>query len=180
MTRRGRNSGNEHGITDDIRTEIVTRLAMFDKQHEILADLRERGVEISQQAISSYVPGNRRNLAKRWVELFHATREEYLREASAVPIANRVYRLRALERTLGMEMKRKNTVGIRATLEQAAKEVGGIYTNISKVQGAVLHATVPVEDMSTDEKRNMLADRLAEAARAMRKQQSTPSPETKH
>ena len=47
-------------------------------------------------------------------------------------------------------------------LEQAAKEVGNVYTNVSRQTGRVDHAHLIVE-VSADERRNMLADRLRKA-----------------
>ena len=50
----------------------------------------------------------------------------------------------------------------RAILEQAAKEVGGVFTNVSRTENASIVATMPA---TIEERRNMLADRLGEALR---------------
>jgi hypothetical protein len=39
-----------------------------------------------------------KTLAKKWVDLFNATRDRFLNEISDIPIANKAYRLRVLQR----------------------------------------------------------------------------------
>lgn len=167
----------EPGMTDEIRVEIVTRLAMFDGPTEIAQDLVDRGIDISKQSVAAYNPmtshGNRR-LSQKWVELFHTTREGFLKEIAAEPIAHRAWRLRRLTedyyRARGgaepdLEVARK-------ILEQAAKETGNVYTNVAKVTGSVAHTHTHI-DRTPDENRNILADRLKEAIARL------PKPEAK-
>lgn len=171
-------------LDEQTRAEIVTRLAMFDTVRSISADLKERGIDVSSQAISGYNPLNAKpGLAQKWVELFHQTREDFLREIAAEPIANRAWRLRRLTedyyRARGGAEPDLETA--RKILEQAAKEVGNVFTNISKVQGAILPAGVtPPDQLSIEEKRNMLADRLAEAIEKMKTMQAKPNKLTEH
>jgi hypothetical protein len=39
-----------------------------------------------------------KGLAKKWVDIFNTTRERFLNEISDIPIANKAYRLRVLQR----------------------------------------------------------------------------------
>lgn len=156
-------AAKEAGMNDEIRAEIVTRLAMFDSSNAIYDDLQARGIDISVQGINRYKPGTAGQLALKWVELFNKTREDFLAEIAAEPIANRAFRLRKLGTILDKELSRGNTAGARATLEQAAKEVGNVFTNIAKVQGTKLPGQVDPADFSTQERRNMLSDRIGEA-----------------
>lgn len=151
-------------MTDDVRAEIVMRLAMYDTVADIQADLRARGIEITHQAIGAYnaETNGARRIAKRWVDLFHATREQWLKEIAAEPIANRAFRLRRLTEILNKAMKRGDLARAQGALEQAAKEVGNVFTNVSKVQGTALPGQVPV-DRTPEENRNILIDRLTEA-----------------
>lgn len=160
------------GMNDEIRAEIVTRLAMFDSSTSIYDDLQARGIDISMQAIGQYKPSTSGKVALKWVELFNKTREDFLAEIAAEPIANRAFRLRKLGTILDKELSRGNTAGARATLEQAAKEVGNVFTNIAKVQGAKLPGQVDASDFSTQERRNMLSDRIGEALGKMTAQKS--------
>lgn len=158
-------AATEQGMTDEIRAEIVCRLACYDTVSAVHDDLQERGIDISVQAVSRYQPSlaTKNKLALKWVDLFNKTREDFLAEIAAEPIANRAYRMRRLGEILNLEIRRKNTAGARATLEQAAKEAGNVFTNVSKVQAAKLPGQVDASDFSTQERRNMLSDRLGEA-----------------
>lgn len=172
--KRGPTEAEARGMNDAVRGEIVCRLAMFDSVNAIYTDLQGRGIDVSAQAISRYNPLNasKDNLAAKWVELFHKTREDFLAEIAAEPISHRAYRLRRLGEILEVEIKRKNTVGARATLELAAKEVGNVFTNVAKVQGVKLPGQVDAADFSAQERRNMLSDRIGEALGKMTAQKS--------
>lgn len=165
------------GMTDEVRAEIVTRLAMFDSPSEIRRDLLEQGIDISVQAVAAYSPlvnNGTRRLAQKWVELFHVTREGWLKEIAAEPIAHRAYRLRRLGMIHDRAMARGALTVAANMLEQAAKEVGNVYTNVAKVTGTVTHTT---PDRTSDENRNLLADRLKEAFARLPKPEAT-SPTT--
>lgn len=150
-----------NGLDDEIRTEIVTRLALYDTVTEIHADLNARGIEIAVQSVSHYSPNSNRKMADRWMQLFEQTRAQYHAEVAAVPIGNRVWRLRKLQRLYTAAEKKGALVIAAGFLEQAAREAGGQFTNVSKVAGKVDHTHV-VDEVSPDERRNMLADRLKE------------------
>lgn len=170
----GGGAGRQAGMNDTIRAEIVTRLAMFDTVSEVRASLLERGIDIALQSVSNYNPLNASsNVAQKWKMLFDKTREDFLKEIAAEPIANRAYRLRKLGQLLEKEIDRGNTAGARATLEQAAKETGNVFTNVAKVQGAKLPGQVPdTADFTPQERRNMLSDRLGEALQKIGAQKS--------
>lgn len=113
---------------------VVQQLAMFDKPVVVIEALKEKfGVTVTIPAITHYSPDTNPNLKKNWKELFDQTRAEFLENVSAIPIANKAVRLRALDRLYDRQSRlpenRQNPVEIRATLEQAAKESGGQYTN---------------------------------------------------
>lgn len=55
---------------------------------------------------------------------------------SAIPIANIAYRLKRLQRFIDHEQFKENPVIVPSLLEQAAKEVGGLYTNRKEITGA--------------------------------------------
>lgn len=98
---------------------------------------KEYGVTITPQAVEAYNPIKYagRNLAKRWRELFEATRKEFLEKASDVPIANRSVRLRTPQRMIEAAEQSKNFGLVAQLLEQAANEVGDSYTNKRQVSG---------------------------------------------
>lgn len=161
----------DYPIDDDVRAEIVQRLACYETSGEIHKDLLTRGYTISLPAVTTYNPEHdykARRLAKRWRELFYATREAFLAETAKVPVAHRAVRLKRLEAVYSKAMEDGDLKEANKAIEQAAKEMGNVYTNVSKVQGSVTQA-VTVEHTTIDEKRNMLADRIAEALARMPK-----------
>lgn len=148
-------------LDDATKIEIVTRLACYDPVVEIVADLAQRGITVSAQAVSHYNPASMRPLAQRWRTLFDETRAEYLAEMTKVPIANRIWRLKRLERLLRKAESSGAVALAQSILEQAAKEVGQVYSNVTKSTAVVAHHHT--HEVSADERRNMLEDRFAAA-----------------
>lgn len=74
------------------------------------------------------------NLSQKWIELFKSTRERFQSEISDIPIANKAYRLRVLDRMMNNAEKMKNIALATEIIEQAAKEVGDAYTNRQKIE----------------------------------------------
>lgn len=159
----GKPKKGEGPLSEADRTEIVTRLAMYDSVAEIHKDLTERGIVVTHQAISAYNPGGaNKTLAAKWITLFHETRQRFIDEMAAEPIAHRAYRLRQLDKLYRAAAKRGAIPLAAQILEQAAKEVGNVFSNVTKVKGQVDHLVAEVQT-TPDEMRNMLADRLKEA-----------------
>ena len=75
-----------------------------------------------------------KGLAKKWVDLFNHTRDRFLNEIYDIPIANKAYRLRVLQRMSTTAENMKNIGMTAQLLEQAAKEVGEAYSNKQKVE----------------------------------------------
>lgn len=169
-------------LDEQTRVEIVTRLAMFDTVKTICLDLRERGIDISAQAISAYNPLNQKpGLAPKWVELFHLTREKYLAGLAEEPLASQRHRLAKLRKLFEkIEDDPDRVDDARKILEQAAKEVGNVYTNVAKVQGAVLPGQIINQPTGIEEMRNMLADRLGEAIEGMKAARRVARAPTEH
>lgn len=149
-------------LNDDLRAEIVTRFAMYDTLSEIHRSLTERGIDISVQGVQHYNPtGGNRSIADRWVTLFHDTRAKFQAEMMDEPIAQRAYRLRELHK-LYLQARDRGALPLAASLlEQAAKETGGLYTNVTKLKGQVEALNTP--EVTSDEQRIMLAQRLSDA-----------------
>jgi hypothetical protein len=58
------------------------------------------GIKITRQQAESHDPTkvSGKTLAKKWVDMFNTTRDRFLNEISDIPIANKAYRLRVLQR----------------------------------------------------------------------------------
>jgi hypothetical protein len=152
-------------LTDAQKDEITMRLAMFDTPTEIAEDMLGPNNEplLSRQAITKYDPTTAGSYQKRRI-LFEETRAAFLKEVSSEPIANKAYRIRRLALLHSKALKARDLKEARMALEQAAKEMGDVYT---KANTAALAVAVPVDSASLDgfdldEKRNMLADRLGQ------------------
>lgn len=167
-------------LTDQARAFIVTSLATYQPVCTVRREVMETyGLDVSKQSISQYNPENQAstNMAKKWKDMFHVTRESYLDEVAREPIAIQIHRLRRLsaihdklyEATLSETDTARMielSVEARGILEQAAKEVGGLFTNVVKNTGRVEHAHLHAIT-TIDEKRNMLSERLQGAMKLL-------------
>lgn len=135
-------------LTDEQRAFVVQSLACFDSPTTVAkAVKKEYGVDITAQAVEAYDPTKRAGdkLGKRWKDLFHATRDAFLKDTAAIGIAHRVVRLRRLQRAADKLEEAGNVMGMAAILEQAAKEEGGAYTNRRELTGQGGKPLVPTQ-----------------------------------
>ncbi|MCZ7836144.1 DUF2280 domain-containing protein [Atlantibacter hermannii] len=124
-------------LKPDVKAFIVQALACFDTPSIVVeAVQKEFNIRITPQQVESHDPTkvSGKGLAKKWVELFSATRERFQTEISDIPIANKAYRLRVLQRMSVTAESMKNIGMTAQLLEQAAKEVGEAYSNKQKVE----------------------------------------------
>lgn len=124
-------------LSTEVKAFIVQSLACFESPTKVIELVKqEYGVEVSRQQVSQYSPGNAMaaNLSQKWVELFRSTRERFQTEISDIPIANKAYRLRVLDRMMNNAERMKNIALATEIIEQAAKEVGDAYTNRQKIE----------------------------------------------
>ncbi|EME0399318.1 DUF2280 domain-containing protein, partial [Acinetobacter baumannii] len=75
------------------------------------------------------------DLSEEFKTEFYRVRKEMNDNLSAIPIANIAYRLKRLQRFIDHEQFKENPVIVPSLLEQAAKEVGGLYTNRKEITG---------------------------------------------
>lgn len=124
-------------LKPEVKAAIVQMLACYDTLSIVVdAIQKDYGIRVTPQQVESHdltkVSG--KGLAKKWVDLFNATRERFLNEISDIPIANKAYRLRVLQRMSTNAENMKNIGMTAQLLEQAAKEVGEAYSNKQKVE----------------------------------------------
>lgn len=135
-------------LTEEVKVYIITALACFDEQKQVIKDVKEKfGVEVYQQQLTAYDPSTvaGARMSKKFKELFEDTRKQFLADTSRIPIANAAVRLRILQRHVQAADARGNTAMVASLLEQAAKETGGAFTNNRKVEasGVVGQMNVP-------------------------------------
>lgn len=124
-------------LKSDVKAFIIQMLACFDSPSQVVeAVQKEFGIKITRQQAESHDPTkvSGKTLAKKWVDMFNTTRDRFLNEISDIPIANKAYRLRVLQRMSTTAEGMKNLGMTAQLLEQAAKEVGDAYSNKQKVE----------------------------------------------
>ena len=124
-------------LKPEVRAFIIQELACFETPSQIVESVqKEFKVQVTRQQVASHDPTKAagKGLAKKWVDLFNELRDRFLNEISDIPIANKAYRLRVLQRMSTTAEGMKNLGMTAQLLEQAAKEVGDAYTNKLKVE----------------------------------------------
>ncbi|HEY0146448.1 MAG TPA: DUF2280 domain-containing protein, partial [Methylovirgula sp.] len=142
---------------------VVQSLAMFDSPNTVAeAVKKEFGIQITRQSIEHYDPTSRQghDLAQKWADLFEATRKEFLDDTKAIAISHRSIRIRALQRMVAKAEEMRNIALAAQLYEQAAKEMGGLYTNRRELTG---RSGGPIETVSTQMTAKEAADAYAAA-----------------
>lgn len=124
-------------LNGEVKAFIVQSLACFDTPSMVVESVKkEYGLAITRQQVESHDPTkvNGKGLAEKWKELFKETRSRFQTEITDIPIANKAYRLRSLDRMMSKAESMKNMVLAASLIEQAAKECGDAYTNRQKVE----------------------------------------------
>lgn len=119
-------------IPEPVKVAIIQALACFDTPSTVAATIKtDFGLTLSLQAIEMHDPTKRagRRLAKRWRDIFEETRAKFKEDTSSIAISHRATRLRALDRMAANAEKRGNYPLAAKLIEQAAREVGGGFTN---------------------------------------------------
>jgi hypothetical protein len=131
---------------------IVRLLAEFNTPTETVELVKQEfKKDVTRQQVESYDPTKRagRNLSAELKAEFEATRKAFVDQPLNIPIANLSVRLMHLQRIV--DHAGKNKPLIKEALEQAAKEMGGVYTNRKEVTGKgggpieTVSGMVPVE-----------------------------------
>lgn len=124
-------------LKPEVKAFIIQMLACYDTPSQVVeAVQKDFGIAITRQQVETHDPTkvSGKTLAKKWVDLFNHTRDRFLNEISDIPIANKAYRLRVLQRMSTTAEGMKNLGMTAQLLEQAAKEVGDAYSNKQKVE----------------------------------------------
>ena len=142
-------------LKPEVKAFIIQSLACFDTLAIVGEAVQKQfGIKVTPQQIESHDPtkASGKGLAQKWVDLFHETRKRFQTEISDIPIANKAYRLRALDRMMNHAEKTRNIALATEIIEQAAKECGDAYTNKHKFEhsgpngGAIQTITMSKEE----------------------------------
>jgi len=126
-------------LKNEVKSFIVQALACFDTPSQVVEAVKnEYGVVVSRQQVETHDPTKSagKGLAVKWVTLFGDTRKRFREETAEIPIANRAFRLRAMNRFVERAESMKNIGLAMQILEQAAKETGDMFVNRSKKEEA--------------------------------------------
>lgn len=119
-------------LTAEVKGFIVQALACFDTPTQVAQAVKQEfNIDVTRQQVAQHDPtkSTGANLAAKWRVLFEDTRKRFREETADIPIANRAYRLRMLDRMASRAEGMKNIAMASQLLEQAAKEVGDVFTN---------------------------------------------------
>lgn len=122
-----------------VKLYIVRSLATYETPSETARGVQEEfGINVTKQQCEAYDPTKKtgQDLSEELKEEFYRVRKEMNNNLSAIPIANIAYRLKRLQRFIDHEQFKDNPVLVPSLMEQAAKEVGGLYTSRKEITGA--------------------------------------------
>ncbi len=162
-------------LNDEIKAEIVTKLAHYDGYSEIAKAISaEHNVAVDRFQIRSYDPTNTLFAAgERWRAMFEKERNAYVNDISGIPIAHRAFRLNELQKIYSKAIVSRNLVLASSVLEQAAKEAGGALTNERH-----LKVTSRVDAMTAYERRAAFVELVKKAVDTKDLVPSIPMPST--
>lgn len=125
-------------LKDPVKLAIVQALACYDTPSQVV-DLvkQEFGITLPRQQASMYDPTKPagKKLSAKLRAVFEQTRKAFLEDVTTIPVAQQAYRLRLLQRNIERAETRGNSAMVAALLEQAAKEIGGAFTNRRELTG---------------------------------------------
>lgn len=122
-------------LKEPVKIFIVQSLACRDTPQEVVESVKQEfDVEISRSQCQAYDPTkySGRNLSQKYVELFEKTRDEFDKGLIDIPIASKYYRLKQYQKQLE---RTRNIKTVLKILEQAAKDIGGQFTNRQEITG---------------------------------------------
>jgi hypothetical protein len=128
-------------LTDEVKAFIVRGLARYETPTRVAASVQAQfGIAIDRRQVYAYDPAGSRPPAQRWIDLHAATRAKFLEAAAEIGIAQKVVRLRMLDRFANRADENNQWERAAAFMAQAAKECGGFYERFARPKGVVAAA----------------------------------------
>jgi len=122
-------------LTQEQKEFVVLQLATFHRPGVVRAELKkEFGVDVTRQGIEHYDPTKRagRKLQWYWSQLFHSTREKFLKNGAAIGASHMVVRIMLREQMVHAAMRKGDHKTANEILDSIAKEVGDAFSNRRK------------------------------------------------
>jgi len=126
-------------LKDNHKEFIINQLACYRSPSEVQELVRiNYDLEVSTSQIAYYDPDTVRsgNLSEKWRRMHRSTRNDYLEEASKVPIFHKAYRLQEMQQNYNKVKKSGNISLAQQILVEAAKEAGGVYEGKKVEEGS--------------------------------------------
>ncbi len=147
-------------LSEVVKRFVITQCARWERPTAIARMVKEQfGVNMSPQATEGYDPTKRlgRNLSMPHRKLFNAERERFTHEIDAIPIANAAYRIAKLQQYSERAEDEGDLKLAAQMLEQAARDLGELFTNRVNVTGTAAQPTDDLKDLTDDELENLQA-----------------------
>jgi hypothetical protein len=108
---------------------IVKGFAAFQSPSELANAVNEEfRLNVTRQQVWKYHPDNPQT-APKWKEMYTAFRDAFIKGTTEIAISHKSFRLSELEDMRRKAKKMRNFPLAAQLLEQAAKEMGGLFTN---------------------------------------------------
>lgn len=138
------------GLPNEVKQRIVTLFAQFQGVGPIHRTIREEfGLALDHRTIAQYDPSRpQARIGRRLRDVYASAREAWVGKQATIGVSMQNQRLRLIERAIEGAERGKDWGNVARLLELAAKEMGGVLTNVSKVEhgGAVGHLHLTAED----------------------------------
>ena len=126
---------------------LVTAFACYKRSGEVLRDFAaEFGFNIPKNQASKYNLSDIRTDeqakargCRKWMPLWKESRQRFETGVMDIPIANKVYRIKKLDEMFECAYGNGSIQTAAGLLEQAAKEMGGAFSNARRLEGAIEH-----------------------------------------
>jgi len=145
-------------LNGEVKLFITHLNARFHTPTEVVGLVKAQyDIDVTAQNVQAYDPTTftGRALSAELRSEFEAERERFRASVTDIPLANPAYRLRKLQET--MDKNNRNPVLVTSILEQAAKEVGGAFTNKKVLTGAGDNGEILINDTRLEEIRARIA-----------------------
>ncbi len=113
-------------LKEQVKIFIVQALACMDTPQQVAnAVKQEFNIEIDRKQVQLYDPTKAagKNLSKKYKDLFHKTREDFKKNVYDIPLANKAYRLKELQKIY--EDWKNNRLMKQGVIKQVREEMQG-------------------------------------------------------
>lgn len=152
-------------LTNEQKVFIVCGFAALMTPSEVSEAVNEEfKIKTTRQQVWRYSPDNPQT-AEKWKVMYKERHERFLGDVSTIGVANKSYRLSEMQR-LYRRIRRTNPQLALMIFEQAAKEMGGAFTN-QRVLTGPKGGPIQTVEMTLEEWKANAARRRAEAEEAV-------------